>query len=75
MLWIHELARSGTILPACATWHLVCPLVSENLHETCEICNFGLRRTGRDEIHKTIMWAKLEALVDGARIASSKLWN
>ncbi len=26
-------------------------------------------------VHPTIMWAKLEALVEGARIASKQLWN
>jgi hypothetical protein len=26
------------------------------------------------EIHPTVAWAKLGALVEGARIASSKLW-
>jgi hypothetical protein len=26
-------------------------------------------------VHPSIMWAKLEALVAGARIASQKLWN
>jgi 5-methyltetrahydropteroyltriglutamate--homocysteine methyltransferase len=26
-------------------------------------------------VHPQIMWAKLEALVDGARIASSELWR
>jgi 5-methyltetrahydropteroyltriglutamate--homocysteine methyltransferase len=26
-------------------------------------------------VHPTVMWAKLEALVEGARIASKELWN
>jgi 5-methyltetrahydropteroyltriglutamate--homocysteine methyltransferase len=25
-------------------------------------------------VHESIMWAKLEALAEGARIASSELW-
>ena len=30
---------------------------------------------GATEIHPTIAWAKLEALVEGARIASAQLWS
>jgi 5-methyltetrahydropteroyltriglutamate--homocysteine methyltransferase len=30
---------------------------------------------GSTEIHPTIAWAKLEALVEGARLASTQLWN
>jgi 5-methyltetrahydropteroyltriglutamate--homocysteine methyltransferase len=26
-------------------------------------------------VHESIMWAKLEALVEGARIASRELWG
>jgi 5-methyltetrahydropteroyltriglutamate--homocysteine methyltransferase len=30
---------------------------------------------GSTEIHPTIVWAKLQALVDGARLASQRLWR
>ena len=30
---------------------------------------------GSTEIHPTVVWAKLRALVDGARLASQRLWN
>ena len=30
---------------------------------------------GADEIHPSIVWAKFEALVQGARIASKELWG
>ena len=30
---------------------------------------------GSDEIHESIVWAKLQALVEGARIASRELWG
>ena len=30
---------------------------------------------GSDEIHPTIVWAKLEALTQGARLASKELWG
>jgi 5-methyltetrahydropteroyltriglutamate--homocysteine methyltransferase len=30
---------------------------------------------GSNEVHPTIVWAKLKALSDGARIASKRLWN
>jgi 5-methyltetrahydropteroyltriglutamate--homocysteine methyltransferase len=31
--------------------------------------------TGSKEIHPSIVWAKLKALSDGARIASKELWG
>ena len=30
---------------------------------------------GSTEIHPTVVWAKLQALVDGARLASTRLWS
>ena len=30
---------------------------------------------GSTEIHPTVVWAKLQALVEGARIASQRLWS
>ena len=36
-------------------------------------CGFGTSGAG-DEVHPEVAWAKLAALVEGARIASSRLW-
>jgi 5-methyltetrahydropteroyltriglutamate--homocysteine methyltransferase len=36
-------------------------------------CGFGTSGAG-DEVHPDVAWAKLAALVEGARIASEKLW-
>jgi 5-methyltetrahydropteroyltriglutamate--homocysteine methyltransferase len=36
-------------------------------------CGFGTSGAG-DEVHPDVAWAKLQALVEGARIASRKLW-
>jgi 5-methyltetrahydropteroyltriglutamate--homocysteine methyltransferase len=37
-------------------------------------CGFAQEQFNR-RVHPTIMWAKLEAMVEGARIASSELWG
>jgi 5-methyltetrahydropteroyltriglutamate--homocysteine methyltransferase len=37
-------------------------------------CGFGTSGAG-DEVHPEVAWAKLSALVEGARIASSRLWG
>jgi 5-methyltetrahydropteroyltriglutamate--homocysteine methyltransferase len=37
-------------------------------------CGFAQEQFNR-RVHPSIMWAKLEALVEGARIASRELWN
>jgi 5-methyltetrahydropteroyltriglutamate--homocysteine methyltransferase len=36
-------------------------------------CGFGTSGAG-DEVHPDVAWAKLQALVEGARIASGRLW-
>ncbi len=38
-------------------------------------CGFGTQASATPEIHPTIVWAKFAALVEGARIASSRLWS
>jgi len=38
-------------------------------------CGFASHPSADPEIHPTIVWAKLEALVAGARIASRRLWR
>lgn len=37
-------------------------------------CGFGTSGAG-DEVHPDVAWAKLQALVEGARLASGRLWN
>jgi 5-methyltetrahydropteroyltriglutamate--homocysteine methyltransferase len=37
-------------------------------------CGFATSAAG-DEVHTEVAWAKLEALVEGARIASGRLWK
>jgi 5-methyltetrahydropteroyltriglutamate--homocysteine methyltransferase len=37
-------------------------------------CGFSSRAVYEPEVHPTVVWAKLEALVRGARIASEALW-
>jgi 5-methyltetrahydropteroyltriglutamate--homocysteine methyltransferase len=37
-------------------------------------CGFGTSAVG-DEVHPDVAWAKLGALVEGARLASRQLWG
>jgi len=37
-------------------------------------CGFA-QGTFYRRVHPTIMWAKFEALAEGARLASKQLWN
>jgi 5-methyltetrahydropteroyltriglutamate--homocysteine methyltransferase len=37
-------------------------------------CGFATSRAG-DEVHPDVAWAKLQALVEGARIATARLWS
>jgi 5-methyltetrahydropteroyltriglutamate--homocysteine methyltransferase len=37
-------------------------------------CGFGTS-AGRDRVHPEVVWAKLHALAEGARIASGRLWD
>ena len=37
-------------------------------------CGFGTQAMAEPEIHPTIVWAKFEAMVEGARLASERLW-
>ena len=37
-------------------------------------CGFGTSAAG-DEVHASVAWAKLAALVEGARLASAELWG
>jgi 5-methyltetrahydropteroyltriglutamate--homocysteine methyltransferase len=37
-------------------------------------CGFSSQATYRTEVHPTVIWAKFEAMRDGARLASKELW-
>jgi len=38
-------------------------------------CGFSSQASYRTEVHPTVVWAKFEALRDGARLASERLWR
>ena len=37
-------------------------------------CGFSSQANYKTEVHPTVIWAKFDAMVEGARIASEKLW-
>jgi len=38
-------------------------------------CGFGTQASATPEVHPTIVWAKFQAISDGAKIASERLWG
>ena len=38
-------------------------------------CGFGTQASATPEVHPTIVWAKFEAMSQGAKIASARLWS
>jgi len=38
-------------------------------------CGFSTQATYRPEVHPTVVWAKFEAMRDGARLATKQLWS
>jgi 5-methyltetrahydropteroyltriglutamate--homocysteine methyltransferase len=38
-------------------------------------CGFSSQATYLTEIHPTVIWAKFQALAEGARLATRQLWN
>lgn len=38
-------------------------------------CGFSSQATYHPEVHPTVMWAKFEAMAEGARLASARLWG
>ena len=38
-------------------------------------CGFGTQAMAEPEVHPSIVWAKFQAMSDGARIATKKLWG
>jgi 5-methyltetrahydropteroyltriglutamate--homocysteine methyltransferase len=46
----------------------------ENVIASCD-CGFSSQATYNPEVHPKIMWAKFDALAEGARLASERLWS
>jgi 5-methyltetrahydropteroyltriglutamate--homocysteine methyltransferase len=38
-------------------------------------CGFSSQATYRPEVHPTVIWAKFQAMAEGARLASGELWG
>ena len=38
-------------------------------------CGFSSQATTRPEIHPTVVWAKFQAMAEGAQIATEQLWG
>ncbi|MCI0825284.1 MAG: methionine synthase, partial [Chloroflexi bacterium] len=38
-------------------------------------CGFSSQATTQPEIHPTVVWAKFQAMAEGARIATKELWG
>ncbi|HLY66086.1 MAG TPA: methionine synthase, partial [Chloroflexota bacterium] len=37
-------------------------------------CGFSSQATYQPEVHPTVIWAKFQAMAEGARLASEELW-
>ena len=37
-------------------------------------CGFSSQATPEPEVHPTVVWAKFEAMAEGARLATQRLW-
>ena len=38
-------------------------------------CGFSSQATYQPEIHPSVVWAKFQAMAEGARLATTQLWN
>jgi len=38
-------------------------------------CGFSSQATYNTEVHPTVVWAKFQAMADGARLATRQLWR
>jgi len=38
-------------------------------------CGFSSQATFNPEVHPTVVWAKFQAMAEGARLASAQLWK
>jgi 5-methyltetrahydropteroyltriglutamate--homocysteine methyltransferase len=38
-------------------------------------CGFSSQATMEPEVHPTVVWAKFQAMAEGARLASQQLWG
>jgi 5-methyltetrahydropteroyltriglutamate--homocysteine methyltransferase len=38
-------------------------------------CGFSSQATYHPEVHPTVVWAKFQAMAEGARLATKQLWG
>ncbi len=38
-------------------------------------CGFSSQATTEPEVHPTVVWAKFQAMAEGARLATKQLWK
>ena len=38
-------------------------------------CGFSSQACYKTEVHPTVIWAKFEAMAEGARLATNQLWS
>ena len=84
----HKLAEGKSIIPGVVTHHTTVvehsELVAQRIVRFANLvgrenviagtdCGFA-QNAFTQRVHPSVMWAKLESLVEGARIASSQLW-
>ena len=68
-----RLVRAGFRCPGCGQPDVAVYAERERVIAGTD-CGFASARSG-DEVHPDVAWAKLRALVQGAEIASSRLWR
>ncbi len=85
----HKLAPGKSLIPGVVTHHLTTVehprLVADRIVRFARLvgrenviagtdCGFA-QSQGVQRVHPTVMWAKFESLVEGARLASQELWS
>ncbi len=85
----HKLAEGGSLIPGIVTHHLTTVehprLVADRIIRFANLvgkenviagtdCGFA-QNQGIQRVHPSVMWAKFESLVQGARLASQELWS
>jgi 5-methyltetrahydropteroyltriglutamate--homocysteine methyltransferase len=85
----HKLPEGKSLIPGVVTHHLTTVehprLVADRIIRYAKLvgkerviagtdCGFA-QSQGVQRVHPTVMWAKFESLVEGARIASAELWG
>ncbi len=85
----HNLPEGKSLIPGIATYHLTTVehprLVADRIIRFANLvgkenvmagtdCGFA-QNQGIQRVHPSVMWAKFESLVQGARLASQELWS